>query len=224
MSADDRPRGILSPEDRAFLRGEAEFEHEASARNARKRIRERVRHGLADFGLLFEHMERRDRLRVVSDWLVKDRPQLAEELEDPDIGPPELEFDVVAPDAIEPALFLGGMKHAQAFIFTLLWDLLVEELRLSPEEFEAVVAEVVDEGLRDAFGKKGLVVEPDVEVDIEEVLVDIEDMKERFESGAEEVTDSEVEWLIQLREIGFVEMSEYIWETRYAEDSEDSEE
>jgi hypothetical protein len=54
--ADDsgRPRGILSQADREFLLGERELT-ESAERNARHRIRERVRVGLRDFELLWSY-------------------------------------------------------------------------------------------------------------------------------------------------------------------------
>lgn len=61
MSGDDRPRGLLSPADRAYLRGETTFDSDQSERNARSRIRERVLAGLRDFDLLAEALSERDR-------------------------------------------------------------------------------------------------------------------------------------------------------------------
>lgn len=61
---DSRPRGILSPADRAFLVGEAEFASEQSAYDARYRIRERLRHALLDFELLFDRLSDEDRRQV----------------------------------------------------------------------------------------------------------------------------------------------------------------
>lgn len=63
---DSRPRGILSPADRTFLAGEAEFTNEQSAYDARYRIRERLRHALLDFEFLFDHLSDHDRRKVFS--------------------------------------------------------------------------------------------------------------------------------------------------------------
>lgn len=60
----DRPRGILSPADRAFLLGEADLDTEQSIYDTRYRIRQRVRHAILDFTLLFEHLADRDRDQV----------------------------------------------------------------------------------------------------------------------------------------------------------------
>lgn len=59
-----RPRGILSPADRAYLLGEADLKSDQSAYDARYRIRERVKHALLDFELLFDHLADQDRSQV----------------------------------------------------------------------------------------------------------------------------------------------------------------
>ncbi|WP_114575550.1 hypothetical protein [Saliphagus sp. LR7] len=61
MSTNDRSRGILTPSDRAYLRGEHEPGSVQSERNTRGRIRERVFESLRDFELLIEHLPERDR-------------------------------------------------------------------------------------------------------------------------------------------------------------------
>lgn len=60
----DRPRGVLSPADRAFLLGETEMEHDQSARNARARIRERVTNAILDFVLLVHALDKHDRRQL----------------------------------------------------------------------------------------------------------------------------------------------------------------
>jgi hypothetical protein len=62
--ADSRPRGILSPADRAYLTGEADLASDQSVYDARYRIRERIRHALLDFALLFDHLSEADREQV----------------------------------------------------------------------------------------------------------------------------------------------------------------
>lgn len=61
---DDRPRGLLSPADRQYLLGTREMTHEQSKRNAEARIRERVRQGVLDFGLLVHALPEKDRKQV----------------------------------------------------------------------------------------------------------------------------------------------------------------
>ncbi|WP_256686791.1 hypothetical protein [Halococcus qingdaonensis] len=57
----DRPRGVLSPADRAFLRGETEMTHDQSRRNAEARIRERIVNAIEDFTLLVHTLKPKDR-------------------------------------------------------------------------------------------------------------------------------------------------------------------
>jgi hypothetical protein len=59
----DRPRGILSTEDRKFLLGETDYSTSASARRRRQKIRERVTHAMLDFQVL-EYLEARDRNQI----------------------------------------------------------------------------------------------------------------------------------------------------------------
>jgi len=59
----NRPRGILSTEDRKFLLGETEYSTSAGARRRRQKIRERVTHAMLDFQIL-EHLEGRDRNQI----------------------------------------------------------------------------------------------------------------------------------------------------------------
>lgn len=56
---EERPRGILTPDDRQFLRGEKDLSDSAE-RNARQRIRDRVQASLMDFELLWTCLPDRD--------------------------------------------------------------------------------------------------------------------------------------------------------------------
>lgn len=68
MAGDERERGILSPADRAYLRGESDLAGVQSERNTRARIRERVYHAVLDFELFVEHLSDRDRKLVFEEW------------------------------------------------------------------------------------------------------------------------------------------------------------
>lgn len=61
MSGSERDRGVLSPADRAYLRGETDLGSVQSERNTRARIRDRIHHAVLDFELLVEHLPERDR-------------------------------------------------------------------------------------------------------------------------------------------------------------------
>ena len=67
MTGDNRDRGILSPADRAYLRGETELASEQSERNTRARIRNRIHDGILDCELLVEHLPERDRELVFAE-------------------------------------------------------------------------------------------------------------------------------------------------------------
>lgn len=58
---DERPRGILSPADRRWLRGETEYQHASTKSRRKSTVRERIKNGLLDFTLLFEELD--DNLR-----------------------------------------------------------------------------------------------------------------------------------------------------------------
>ncbi|GAA0647555.1 hypothetical protein [Salarchaeum japonicum] len=61
MSESERPRGLLSAADRAYLRGDADLGSTQAERNARARIRDRVEHALLDFEVLLDGLGARDR-------------------------------------------------------------------------------------------------------------------------------------------------------------------
>jgi len=65
---DDRKRGILSPEDREFLRGEREHISQGAKYNTRRRIRQRVKNGILDFVLLFRELPETDRVKIVDEF------------------------------------------------------------------------------------------------------------------------------------------------------------
>ena len=62
--AADRDRGILTPSDREFLLGRKTDYTEHSKKQKRNRIRRRVRNGILDFTILFDHLADRDRETV----------------------------------------------------------------------------------------------------------------------------------------------------------------
>lgn len=55
-----RGRGMLSPADREFLRGDRDLSSVQAERNARTRIRTRIYDALRDFEVLVEHLDERD--------------------------------------------------------------------------------------------------------------------------------------------------------------------
>lgn len=69
----DRPRGVLTPADRKFLRGESELKSKQSRRDARLRIRNRIENAILDFSILFEELEERDLVNVFSSDSVEEK-------------------------------------------------------------------------------------------------------------------------------------------------------
>lgn len=63
---DSRDRGILSPTDRKFVKGEKEYNHRQTASDRRKEIRERLYNSLLDLSLIFNHMDEDEVARVFS--------------------------------------------------------------------------------------------------------------------------------------------------------------
>lgn len=58
---EERERGVLTPADRAYLRGESAFGSVQAERNARARIRDRIYESLYDFEVLVESLSVHDR-------------------------------------------------------------------------------------------------------------------------------------------------------------------
>jgi len=63
----DRPRGMLTPNDRALLLGEVEYDHRQQYSNRRQDIRERIANGVLDFSLIQYTLQDRDRKRIFRD-------------------------------------------------------------------------------------------------------------------------------------------------------------
>lgn len=66
MTGPDRQRGILTTDDRDYLAGRKSLQSD-SERNARKRIRDRVRNSLYDFESLAAELEERDVTQLVTE-------------------------------------------------------------------------------------------------------------------------------------------------------------
>ena len=60
---EERKRGILTPADRRYLRGDEELT-EGSEYNTRRRIRERVRNSILDFAILYDHLDESDLSKI----------------------------------------------------------------------------------------------------------------------------------------------------------------
>lgn len=68
LTPENRPRGILSPTDREYLCGLKEYAQPQTDANRRQDIRERVVHGIKDFGLLFLYLDGDEREKVFEEF------------------------------------------------------------------------------------------------------------------------------------------------------------
>lgn len=210
MNRLDRERGVLSKADRAYLRDEKEYGNEDTPREIRRRIRERVRNGLADFGLVFERMEKRDREQII-DNLAHRSDQLQAQLEGeglPD-GPPELVWDAINPDEIDGWVPTTGLGSTQSYVLLLFYEAVIENEEFPLSFFETSVEHLVKEGLGNALGKKGIVADINVDISIDEQDVDVEDLRRQFHTDMGTLNDQQVNWLVHLREIDLENMVFY---------------
>ena len=223
MSENDRGRGMLTEKDIQLLRGESS-KSDAAKRNHRRRMRKRIRNALMDFAIVFEHLEPRDRIQILllaegnSPFL---KPHTGEE-----IGPPEIEWDLIDPEGSSYPLMVGGMRSMHAFCYLSLFEALegrdfFEQEEVHPTE---IVESLVKEGLQDTYGKIGIPMSVDVNISITKEDFDLPEIKQRFDDG-EPVSEEEVQQLIYTRQISFEEMVEYVRdESRHKEmDSDRSE-
>lgn len=173
----DRPRGILSKADRQYLRGKKSYSSEQSERDARYRIRERIKNSILDFTLLINHLDDRDREQIFAS-------------SKPDVLSEETELNEQhLTNVVEGAMFLHGIEDAITFFYLGLGDI--------HQSFEPVLEKSVE----NAEKKKGMDVEHVlVEIEIQERNPDLTDLIERFESG-EAVTEEELKQLIHSNEI-----------------------
>lgn len=72
---DGRYRGVLTPKDEEFLLGEEELDANAR-RNARFRMRERIKNNVRDFQVLLEQLPESDREQIFTDLIESDTESL----------------------------------------------------------------------------------------------------------------------------------------------------
>ena len=205
----DRPRGLLSDADRAYLTGDRTYDSPSSEREVRRRIRERVRNGIVDFALLFEHLDARDRQQLLRTYENLDAaPRGGFDHEDEWSPPAELEWDIVYPDTFSAPIFTGGMRQALGFTLLCAIEFFTEEFGGTPDDIAPYIEALVSEAVADALARRDIVADVTTDVDIDEHEVDLDEVIERFERH--DVTDEEVLWLIHARAITFDEMVAYV--------------
>lgn len=218
----DRPTGILTKGDIEFLRGNSS-KSDAAKRNQRMRIRNRVRSAIIDFSLLFAHLDRKDRHQVMLSSNGRSTTMMSHAGEE--LGPPELEWDIIEIDKEKPPIMTGGFRSMHAFSYQCLFEA-IEGLDFfdSMDVHSAEIVEsLVEESLQDAYGSIGAVRDVDVSITVSDPDVNLDQLESRFRSG-KPLSDREVEHLIHCRRISFDEMVEFVRdESRHrSEESEES--
>lgn len=193
-SEDSRDRGILTPENRAFLRGETEYEYEQSAINARRRIRERVRNSILDFAIVFEYLSEDD-LRAVVEEVKEQNPTHREQLQ------PEREFG-------------DGMVDTVAFA-----GLCASELG---SDFETLASAAIRRHA-EKVDLRVDTVDVDVEVTYRDLFTDTERLERAFEEKERKLSLGELGLLVDKDVINRRQALEYQVEM-YSDDEPDSDE
>ena len=249
MSREKRGKGVLTEKDKQYLRGEIELTG-AQERIQRQRMRERIRNGIIDFALLFAHLDERDRKQILFD---KEGSSAGFNLQgDKRRAPSELEWDLIEPDIEAPPIFTGGLRHLHAFAYLCMLDFLelygdsdnVETVYRNSDDVKGIyeewvfhpdqiIEQLVEEGIKDAFGKHDVIVETNVSIETGGRLIesgDLDDLLSQFHEGTR-LTEEEVEWLIQTRRISFEEMVGWVKDSDWrapnestGEESEDEDE
>jgi hypothetical protein len=65
---DERPRGLLAPVDRAYLRGNKKYSHRQTAYDREAKIRERLREGVFDLQLVASEMDDEELEKALGDY------------------------------------------------------------------------------------------------------------------------------------------------------------
>jgi hypothetical protein len=185
MASENRPRGILTNSDRSFLQGEKNLKSEQSRRDARYRIRKRVRNAILDYSILSKKLSEKD-LSMVFEIEDIDFSQF----ESPSEG---LQDESVVSKLVKNQRFQQGLKDNIAFLYS----------GLSESDLDFI--EMIEQGVKEACEKDGYAVEEvTVTIDIDRERVDIEDLMEKFENG-DDLTRSELDILLKSSEFQFTE-------------------
>lgn len=172
---EDRDRGILTPDDRMYLRGEKEYSSEQSEIDARYRIRKRIKDSILDFSVIFADLAQKDREQVF-------RSNAPQENSDEKTSLGDFE------EFVKETRFVNGIENAIAFLYLGICDL--------DWDFE----DIVEAGIRSAEEKRGKVVENvSVSIDISYSEPDFEELILKLESG-EGLTREEMSALIRSNE------------------------
>jgi hypothetical protein len=181
--SDGRGRGILTSEDREFLRGEREHISQGAKYNTRRRIRERTKDALLDFDLLFRELGEGEREKILNEL----SRELSEDLPE---DPPEDQSGGSADHVTGKIEILGGpppLTRALSFLFLLHED---------THQFEGSLIRALSAASRKR--KETLYQKVSVDIDLTEwTRRDIQAMKQKVEEGnTDALTREEQDFLI----------------------------
>jgi hypothetical protein len=167
MTDSDRPRGILSTDDRAYLAGEKEFDHRSSESHARARIRERVFHSLCDGDLLLTNLPADQRRRIF------EAEELAADLAHHDSDSDSLSKEKYdATESLGQMIFRGRVQSLLAFLY-------IGITESSHMELEDTLKTAITRGEQ----RRGRAVQ-EVTFNVETHEEDLEELRSHFEAGA----------------------------------------
>lgn len=157
----ERGRGILTQADRDFLRGKKEYANEQSERDARYRIRQRVKNAVMDFSILLRYMQEKDRKQIFSNYFTESKQPDPNSLTKDDLQ-----------DIIQETMFIGGVSDAIGLFY------------LGATDTGTPFDEVIEAGLSSGEEQRGFVVESvEVSFNISREEPDTDDLLNKLLSG-----------------------------------------
>ncbi|AZH26848.1 hypothetical protein [Haloplanus aerogenes] len=197
---ESRDRGILTPDDRKYLRGEKEYSSKQSEIDARYRIRKRIKNAIIDFSIILSKLTDNDREQIFkSNAPSEERKEgiSAEKLD---------EF-------VKQTRFVRGIEHAIGFLYLGIVDL--------GWNFE----EVLEAGIKNAEEKRGYVVDNvSVNIEITHSEPNFEELIQKLQRG-EGLTSEEMRALIRSGELDIdMETLDRLFERMSEDISEDLDE
>lgn len=179
LPGDERDRGVLTPDDRRYLRGEKEYANVQSERDVRYRIRKRIHNAILDFSILFHHLQERDRQQVFKRYLPPDQDKI-------ESGITREDFQ----NLVEGSMFANSVSSTIAFLYLGITDL--------DQSFEPVLTQAI----KDAEEERGYLVRKiSTSIDIGRREPDVKELASRFTQG-EPLSKDELEILIRSDEFG----------------------
>ncbi|ELY99459.1 hypothetical protein [Natrialba asiatica] len=157
----DRDRGILTPADRDFLRGEKEYSSEQSERDARYRIRQRLMDSILDFNILVNNMDEKDREQIFESNFSKSEKPPNDEITEDDLQ-----------ELVKKTMFINGISSAIGFFY------------LGVTDTGSPFDEVLESGIEIGEEQRGYVVEDvNVSYDVSRKKTDIKKLVQKLETG-----------------------------------------